>query len=76
MARNQAKAFPKEPQLNFAGEGKVDLAPETAACIFGKEAGTKLGKSSSEEDAGASMVLGVTFSVTSVTNHSVITTEK
>jgi DNA-directed RNA polymerase subunit M/transcription elongation factor TFIIS len=54
MARNHAKAFPKEPQLNVAGEGKADLAPETAACIFGKEAGTKLGKSPSEEDAGAS----------------------
>jgi integrase len=54
MSRNHAKAFPKEPQLNVAGEGKADLAPETAACIFGKEAGTKLGKSPSEEDAGAS----------------------
>jgi hypothetical protein len=37
-----------------AGEGKVDHAPSKAACVFGREAGTKLGKSPSEEDSNAS----------------------
>ena len=64
------EALPNEPQpvtttmqegsLNVrgksslaGGEGKVDLALE-AACIFGKEAGVKFGKSPSEEDSNAS----------------------